>query len=257
MIMKRHTRSAGRVYLVTLAMLVFFACAVGTAAAFPTGQVVNMEYWGPPPNYQTEFINNSETVLMGPYQIKISSLPSDPTPSPSFVTYMMCFNASATVVRGTTYQAWATDTYHASVVFGTDKINMIAWLASKWGTDSVINANINKAMWEIMADYKPSTDFAHSGLDITGGSGFYLSSTNLYVGDITSLLTDAFVQRNTSIEANFLIPGWWGADGTWVYDTKVQPFVQPVPEPGTLLLLGSGLVGLGLHGWRKRSKAQR
>jgi hypothetical protein len=30
--------------------------------------------------------------------------------------------------------------------------------------------------------------------------------------------------------------------------------VSPAPLPGTLTLLGSGLAGLGLMGWRKRKK---
>ncbi|MEW6068546.1 MAG: PEP-CTERM sorting domain-containing protein [Nitrospirota bacterium] len=30
--------------------------------------------------------------------------------------------------------------------------------------------------------------------------------------------------------------------------------VTPIPEPGTLMLMGSGLLGAGLYGWRRIRK---
>ena len=38
-----------------------------------------------------------------------------------------------------------------------------------------------------------------------------------------------------------------------IYSGQNYP-VGPAPLPGTLTLLGSGLAGLGLMGWRKRNK---
>ena len=107
-------------------------------------------------------------------------------------------------------------------------------------------------MWEIRADYNGVLNAAltsHCRI-----LSIFRTPSSTDVTQVNSYINAALGELGgESSAANFLIP----LTGDNRYDITKQPFVAPVPEPGTLLLLGSGLVGLGLHGWRKRSKAQK
>lgn len=87
-------------------------------------------------------------------------------------------------------------------------------------------------------------------LDVPGPYAFFDYTFNVTGGSLASYfgsMGGSFTSAETST-----FNGLWDADHAG--NTKVKTDTASVPEPGTLLLLGSGLVGLAFYGRFRRRK---
>lgn len=116
------------------------------------------------------------------------------------------------------------------------RYQMAAWLTTQYAGQSATNTgNIQGTVWNL---------FSNTGLSLSDGGFWLAEAQNHYLTDGLDYAT-----FNVVTDVNKLDPR---SAQEFLTTTTVTPPPTVTPEPATLLLLGSGMLGVMLVGWKRQ-----
>lgn len=128
-----------------------------------------------------------------------------------------------------------------------------AWIYQQHGrveTEAHKVGGIQLALWEISHDANWRTNWGSGNWWATGDLKYTDGATSMR-DYATVLLADLRVRDPNNLDAQAYYYEPWPRSGNDYYG---QGQVGDVPEPGVLMLLGTGLVGIAAVSWRNRRK---
>lgn len=144
--------------------------------------------------------------------------------------------------------------YNYNLGYSINNLAYAAWLFDKYWVDPSISlgttyttdelermAALQLAIWEVIYDYNSS------------GSGIFSYATNSTTGNVNNFYNTYIAALSTTslsdLDATYAVMELKKADGTVGQTVLVR---NPVPEPGTFMLFGAGLVCISAIARRKR-----